>query len=325
MTDTLARIRQAAGLFLSWVVIICSGASGRASEGGQDCQAPPPRDLVKNEATTAPTSPQTRRILRISADPNNLPFTNRELEGFENKIATLVARELDADLEYIWRAQRRGFFRSAFKEGECDIVLGVPAGFERALTTRPYYRSSYVFVTRSDRKIGIRSLDDDALPHLKIGVQLIGDDGFNTPPAHALAARHLVDNLVGYTVYGDYGQANPPARIVDAVRTGAVDIGVAWGPMAGYFAHRDGGDLAIIPVEPELDRTGIPLAFSIAMGVRKGDAALLNQLNDVLDRRGAEIGRILDTYGIPRLPLKALNSADRESPDKSDVRSRSKP
>jgi mxaJ protein len=198
----------------------------------QDCQGPP-RDLVKTETNPAAQKPTGRRVLRISADPNNLPFTNRRLEGFENKIAALMARELKVDLEYIWRAQRRGFFRSALKEGECDIVLGVPAGFERALTTAPYYRSSYVFVSRRDRQIKVRSFDDSTLRVMKIGVQLIGDDGFNTPPAHALAARNMVDNLVGYTVYGDYGQENPPARIIDAVRKGDVDIGIAWGPLAG--------------------------------------------------------------------------------------------
>ena len=104
---------------------------------------------------------------------------------------------MDADLQYTWRAQRRGFFREALKGGECDLVLGVPAGFERALTTRPYYRSTYVFVSRKDRGLTVRSFDDPALRTLKIGVQLIGDDGVNTPPAHALAARGIVDNVVG--------------------------------------------------------------------------------------------------------------------------------
>src|SRR5437868_15217831 len=90
-------------------------------------------------------------ILRIAADPNNLPFANEKLGGFENKIASLIAQELGAQLEYVWHAQRRGFFRETLKEGECDVVMGVPSHFERALTTRPYYRSSYVLVTRTDR------------------------------------------------------------------------------------------------------------------------------------------------------------------------------
>ena len=109
--------------------------------------------------STQPTASSPRRVLRISADPNNLPFTNDRLEGFENKIAEIIAREMDADIQYIWRAQRRGFFRHALKEGECDLVLAVPAGFEMALTTQPYYRSTYTFVSRTDRALDIRSLD----------------------------------------------------------------------------------------------------------------------------------------------------------------------
>jgi len=168
-------------------------------------------------------------------------------------------------------------------------------------------------VSRPDRNLRIQSLDDPALRRLRIGVQLIGDDGFNTPPSHALAARNMVDNLVGFTVYGDYSRENPPARIIDAVRKGDVDIGIAWGPLAGYFARRSGGELMILPVEPEKDRTGIPLAFNIAMGVRKGDTPLKDRLNEVLDRRREEIARILDEYGIPRVPAPGPKSAERES------------
>lgn len=261
----------------------------------QRCEAPAPETTRQ---VAAP--PSTRHVLRVSADPNNLPFTNERLEGFENRIAELLARDLDAELRYVWRAQRRGFFRSALTEGECDLILGVPAGFERASTTVPYYRSSYVFVSRKGRRLAVRSLDDPALRRLKIGVQLIGDDGTNTPPAHALAARGLVDNLVGFTVYGDYSRRNPPARIVEAVRAGDVDIAVVWGPLAGYFAARPGAELTVVPVEPQVDSSGLPLAFNIAMGVRKGDVELRDRINAILDRRREEIGKILDEYHIPR-------------------------
>jgi len=245
-----------------------------------------------------PASPP-RRVLRVTADPNNLPFTNEKREGFENKIADLIARDLDADLQYTWRAQRRGFFRETLKAGNCDLILGVPAGFERALTTAPYYRSSYVFVSRKDRGLDVRTFDDPRLKTLKIAVQLIGDDGVNPPPAHALAARGIVDNIQGFTVYGDYAQENPPARIVDAVARGDVDLAVAWGPMAGYFARKN-GDLEIAPVEPEVDSTGLPMVFDIAMGVRRGDEALKREIDAILKRRSEEIGAILGEYGVPR-------------------------
>src|SRR5436190_17452190 len=164
----------------------------------QPCQS---ADNVSQGAITQP-------VLRIAADPNNLPFSNERLEGFENKIANLVARELKAEVQYLWRAQRRGFFRETLKTGDCDLVLGVPVGFQQALTTVPYYRSSYAFVYRRDSGLDLKSLDDPRLRALRIGVQLVGDDGANTPPAHALAIRGLVTNIVGYTLYGDYRQAN---------------------------------------------------------------------------------------------------------------------
>jgi len=242
-------------------------------------------------------------VLRISADPNNLPFSNQRQEGFENRIAELLARELGADVQYIWRAQRRGFFRSALKEGECDLVLGVPAGFDMALTTTPYYRSSYVFVAREDRKLDVRSFDDTTLRQLKIGVQLVGDDGTNTPPAHALAARGMVDNIVGYTLYGNYARENPPARIVEAVAAGDVDVAVVWGPLAGYFARRGPETLTLNPVTPASDPSGLRFAFNIAMGVRKGNTALRDELNEVLARRREDFNGILDDFGVPRLPI----------------------
>src|SRR3954469_11742113 len=136
----------------------------------------------------------TNQVLRIAADPNNLPFSNERLEGFENKIAEVVAEQLGAELRYTWRAQRRGFFRETLKSGDCDIVLGVPTGLEGALTTEPYYRSSYVFVTRKDGGLRLSGMDDVQLHAARIGVQLIGDDGANTPPAHALAMRGIITN-----------------------------------------------------------------------------------------------------------------------------------
>ncbi|HEX8916322.1 MAG TPA: quinoprotein dehydrogenase-associated putative ABC transporter substrate-binding protein [Humisphaera sp.] len=245
-------------------------------------------------------------MIRIAADPNNLPFSNEKLEGFENKIAALVAKDLNADLEYVWRAQRRGFFRHALKDAEADLVLGAPAGFDRALTTPPYYRSTYVFVARPGTEgAKVRSLDDPLLKWLKVGVQLIGDDGANTPPAHALAARGAVDNLVGFTVYGDYAEPNPPARIVSAVAKGDVDVAVVWGPLAGYFAGKQDVPLQLTPVSPEADAGGLRFTFSIAMGVQKPDKALRDELAGALERRRAEVGRILDEYHVPRLPSAA--------------------
>jgi quinoprotein dehydrogenase-associated probable ABC transporter substrate-binding protein len=241
------------------------------------------------------------RELRVCADPNNLPFSNSRLQGFENRIAELLGREMRASVRYTWWAQRRGFLRNTLKEGACDVVLGLPTGIDLALTTRPYYRSTYVFVSRADRGLDIRSFDDPRLKSLKVGVQLIGDDYSNSPPAHALSRRGIVDNVVGFTVYGDYAQPNPPARIVEAVASGAVDVAVVWGPLAGYFASRQGVPLAVSPVSPSSD-PALPFVFDIAMGVRRSDRALKDELDTILLRRRPQIEKILAEYGVPEVP-----------------------
>jgi len=246
-------------------------------------------------AAAAPTP------LRVCADPNNLPFSNARGEGFENKIAQLIGQDLHRPVSYTWWAQRRGFVRNTLNAGVCDLVVGTAAGMDMLATTRPYYRSSYVFVTRRDRDLNVKSFDDPRLAHLRIGVQLIGDDFANTPPAHALARRGMTNNLVGFTVYGDYGTPNPPARIVDAVASGAVDMAVVWGPLAGYFAQRERVPLSLAPVSPRIDLPYLPFVFDIAMGVRHADTTFRNTLNDVIVRRRAGIDSILSAYHVPRL------------------------
>ncbi|PYR93930.1 MAG: quinoprotein dehydrogenase-associated putative ABC transporter substrate-binding protein [Acidobacteria bacterium] len=243
-----------------------------------------------------------RRVppLRVCADPNNLPFSNDRGEGFENRIAELLAADRHARVEYTWWAQRRGFVRNTLSAGACDLMIGVPSGADIALTTRPYYRSTYVFVSRADRGLALGSFDDSRLRRLRIGVQMIGDDFANTPPAHALAARGMVQNIVGYSVYGDYSQPHPLSGIIDAVAHGAIDAAVVWGPEAGYFARDAPVPMTIAPVTPPMDRT-LPFAFDISMGVRKRDIRLRDELNDFLDRRGGEIDSILSAFGIPRV------------------------
>jgi mxaJ protein len=241
------------------------------------------------------------RELKVCSDPNNLPFSNRKGEGFENRIAELVAKDLGAKVEYTWWAERRGFFRNTLKAGLCDVVVGVPTGTEMALPTRPYYRSTYVFVSRKDRGLDVRSFDDPRLKGLKIGVQIIGNDYANAPPAHALAKRGIVGNVVGYTVYGNYAEESPPSRIVRAVAKKEVDLAVVWGPLAGYYAKRQGVPLTLMPVSPQVDLPFLPFVFDIAMGVRRQDKALRDELDAVLERRQKEIAAILDRYGVPRV------------------------
>jgi mxaJ protein len=239
------------------------------------------------------------RELRVCADPNNLPFSNDRGEGFENKIVALLARDLDATVTYTWWAQRRGFVRNTLKTGLCDLVPGVPSTMEMLRTTAPYYRSTYVFVTRADGP-AVASFDDPVLREVTVGVQLVGDDGWNTPPAHALSRRGVVGNVRGYSLYGDYGAPNPPARIVQAVADGEIAVAAAWGPMAGYFAARQTPPLRAVPVKPQIDGPRLPMAFDISMGVRREDEALREEIDAALLRLKSEIDAILAAYHVPR-------------------------
>ncbi|HEX6051033.1 MAG TPA: substrate-binding domain-containing protein [Gemmatimonadaceae bacterium] len=253
--------------------------------------------------------PEPANVVRVCADPNNLPFSDSTGAGFENRLAAIVAAELDAKVEYTWWAQRRGFIRNTLNARQCDVVMGVPTSFELALVTRPYYRSTYVFVSRRDRALRVRSFDDSVLRNLTIGVQLVGDDYTNAPPAHALARRGIVNNVRGYNVQGDYTQPAPPARIIDAVARGDIDLAVAWGPLAGYFASRAPVPLDLVPVTPQVDLPFLPFVFDISMGVRRADSTLRDTLDAIILRRRASIDSLLDSYGVPLLGVRRAEPA----------------
>jgi mxaJ protein len=244
------------------------------------------------------TGTATARDLTVCADPNNLPFSNANGDGFENKIAELIARELGAEPKYFWWPQRRGFLRNTLNAGECDLVTGSVLGMEMLRSTIPYYRSSYVFVTRAGG-IHVASLDDDALHQVRIGIQLIGSD--NPPPAQALASRGLVRNVRGFPVYGDDRDADPGSGIIAAVAEGDIDVAIAWGPLAGYYATREKVALNVTPVEPQVDGPRSPMVFDVTMGVRKGDDSLRDDVNRAINQLRPEIDRILAAYGVPRL------------------------
>ena len=239
------------------------------------------------------------RPLTVCLDPNNLPFSNRAGQGFENRLAAILADELGRPLRTVWWAQRRGFVRNTVGADKCEVWPGVAAGVETLATTRPYYRSSYVFVSRAKDPLTGLSLDDPRLRGLRVGVQLVGDDGSNTPPAQALARRGLIDNVRGFMVYGDYRRPSPPAAIVRAVATGEIDVGLVWGPLAGYFARRSSVPLRLEPVTPWLDDNRWPMAFDISVGVDKDDPELREAIDAALARRRRDIDKLLADYGVP--------------------------
>jgi quinoprotein dehydrogenase-associated probable ABC transporter substrate-binding protein len=237
--------------------------------------------------------------LRVCSDPNNLPFSDSLQRGFENRIASMLAADLHARLEYTWWPQRRGFVRNTLNKGECDIVIGVPSGYDMLAATMPYYQSTYVFVTRADGHIHPTSFDDRALRHARIGIHMMGDDYANSPAAVALMRRGLGTNIHGYMIYGNYDQESPPSRLLDAVVRKDVDVAVAWGPLAGYYAHRSGVPLVVTPVSPRIDTPFLPFVYSISMGVRRGDSTHKAFLDSEIERRRGNIRRVLAEYGVP--------------------------
>ena len=232
--------------------------------------------------------------LRVCADPNNLPFSNARGEGFENALAQQIAAALGTTVEYTWHAQRRGFVRETLKEKTCDVIIGTIAGVKGVRTTKPYYTSSYVFVARGATPV---SFDDPKLAEQRVGVHVIGEDAAMLPPAQALARRGHITNVRGFSIYGDYTEESPPARLIDAVRTKQIDVAVAWGPLAGYYARK--AKLTIGPVGTESD-LDVPMTYAIAMGVRKDDDALLDALNHFIDSHRGDIDALLERYAVPR-------------------------
>jgi mxaJ protein len=246
-----------------------------------------------------------QRTLRVCAEPDNLPLSNEHEAGFENRIARVVADELQATLVYEWRLQRRGFVRKTIGADLCDAWIGVPAGLDRVLTTRPYYRSGYVFLNRADAREPLTSFADPRLARLRVGVQLIGDDLAASPPGLALARAGATENVVGYPVWGEGSAAE---RISADLAAGRLDAALVWGPQAGYFVDHAPVPLAVVRAVAPMGFE-VPFEFAIAMGVRQGDADLRRELDAALERRARDIDAILDAFHVPRLGTGATTAS----------------
>jgi mxaJ protein len=235
--------------------------------------------------------------LRVCADPQNMPFTNQKREGFDNKIADVIARELGDSVSYAWWPSRRGYLRNTLSAGTCDLVIGVPIGFDPVATSKPYYRSTYYIVSRADKKLGITSLDDARLKKLRVGVNLLDGDYTNTPPAHALSAHGITGpGVVGFP--GFYDEEHQPGEIVDSLAKGYIDVALVWGPIAGYFAKKSGVPMTLTAL-PDSDSVDLPFAYSVAIGTRRSDRELRSLIDEILVRKKPEIDRILMEYNVP--------------------------
>jgi mxaJ protein len=231
--------------------------------------------------------------LKVCADPQQLPFSNQRQQGFENKIADILGEELGSGVSFEWVRASRGFVREVLNTGRCDVLIEVPIGLHGVLVTKPYYRSTYVFVTRADSK-PVRSFDDPALRQMKIGVHALDEDF--TPPATALARRNLSANIVAFRM-------DSPEEIVAAVASRKIDAAVVWGPVAGYYAARYGKQLRLTAVQPEIDPPMLPFTYQIAAGVRKNEPELYERVNAALSHRNRDVQGILQAYHVPLLPM----------------------
>jgi quinoprotein dehydrogenase-associated probable ABC transporter substrate-binding protein/PQQ-dependent catabolism-associated CXXCW motif protein len=255
--------------------------------------------------------------LRVCADPANLPYSNEAGEGFENKIAELLAAELGRELTYTWYPQTVGFVRNTLGAGLCDLVIGITTTSELLQNSNPYYRSSYVLVQRADAEPQVASLHDPALQELRIGAVA------RTPPTSLLARQGLLGKLKPYQLVVDTRFVTPGRDMIQDVASGAIDVGLLWGPIAGYWATRQEVPLAVTPLlgEPQ----GVRLDFRISMGMRRGEPNWKQQVNELIAANQDQIEGILLDYGVPLLdeqgqplssgPAKAKDHGAIEEPD----------
>ena len=253
-------------------------------------------------ASAIPVQAAPERVLSICADPNNMPYSNERHEGFEDRIAAVLAADLHARVTMVWGMQRLGFLRRTLQARRCDVVMGVPPATRGLATTRPYYRSSYVFVTQRARAIHLAGFDDPALRGLRIGLQAIGANGDNPPPAESLGERGMGRQVTGFAMYDIAAVDSPAGRIIDAVADGTVDVAAVWGPLAGYFGKRYADRLEITRIEGDPALPAIPFAYDMAIGVRRDDSALCHELDAALGRHEADIAAILADFRVPVVP-----------------------
>jgi mxaJ protein len=266
-------------------LLLLTGA-GLAAATPAQAQRPAPRDPA---------------VIRVCADPDNMPSSNDKSEGFENKIAELISTELKAKLTYVWYPTRRGYFR-ILNGMYCDMALEAPAGMDMAGVTKPYFRSGYVFVARQGSGLeDLHSLADPRLKKLKIGVNMYTSDAENSPPAMALSRYGVVGNLKGYFTF--YSDQDRPEDIIKGVTNKDVDIAIAWGPLAGYFAKQSTVPLTLTPLPAKDSLSDIPFQYNMGIAVRRKDKEFRDSLQAVLGRRKSDIDAILKQFNVPVLPI----------------------
>ena len=251
-------------------------------------------------AATHPAAAQTgetvdHTALRVCADANNLPFSNDKGEGFENKIADLLAGDLGVPVHYTWFPDTVGFIRNTLGARKCDLIIGTAAGNELVQNSNPYYRSTYAFIYRADAH-AVTSIDDPVLQSTSIGI-IAG-----TPPVTLLMQKGLLGHLRSYQLLVDTRFNAPGHDLVHDVATGAIDVGIVWGPIAGYYAKQETPPLVVTPLVAH--QGPMPLDFRITMGMRANEPNWKRTINDLIRKKQKEIDQILLSYGVPLLDEK---------------------
>jgi quinoprotein dehydrogenase-associated probable ABC transporter substrate-binding protein len=243
------------------------------------------------------------KVLRVCADPRSMPFSNQNGEGFENKLAELFAQKLGKSLAYTWYPQAPGFVRNTLGAYKCDVIMGYPQGNDIVQSTNPYYRTAYALVSRPAAGLdGIDTLADPRLKGKRIGIVA------GTPPATDIAVNGLMARAKPYPLVIDTRVDSSAEAMIKDLAAGEIEVGVLWGPMAGYYAKRADPPMTVVPLVKET--SGPRLAYYITMGVRGADQEWKRQLNRLIAENQPEINRLLLSFGVPLLDDKDRRIGD---------------
>lgn len=235
----------------------------------------------------------TTGSLRVCADPNNLPFSNDREEGFENRIAHLIADKLDVEANFTWWPQTIGFVRNTLRLRRCDLISGISTTSELVQNTNPYYRSIYTLVYRADSGITANTVSDPQLKNKIIGVVA------GTPPSNLLVMNGLMANSKSYNLTVDTRHYSPGKDAIRDVASGETDAALVWGPLAGYFASQSDTELEVVPLLEDADT--VRLDFRVSMAVRYNETEWKHTINRLLEELQPQIHEILREYHVPLL------------------------
>ena len=239
-----------------------------------------------------------KTTLRICADPNNLPYSNQNNEGYENKIADLFAKKLgNIPVMYSWYPMTSGFVRRTLDAKTCDLIVTFPAIHEFVQNSNPFYNSSYVLMSLEEKDIKIKTLSDPQIKEKKYKIGIIS----GTPPSSYVPKYKLFDQVKFYRQAADPRKQKPWVDVTNDLVDGKIDIGILWGPYAGYEAKKAKKPIKIVPLTKEEITSRGKLVYRFTMGIRRNAPEWEKTINNLIKDNQEEINQILRGYGIPLL------------------------